>query len=289
MPSDMHIRPMSFPEMEILVSWAAAEGWNPGRHDASLFWATDPAAFVAAELDGELIGGGAITCYQGEFGFMGFFIMRPEYRRQGLGNRLWHYRRDRLLARLRPGAPIGMDGVLPMESYYAAGGFVASHRDLRFCLDAGARPPASQSNETLVPLAEVPFDQVLAYDRSCFPASRPNFLGPWIGQPDALALGCVRDGVLAGFGVIRRCSLGCRVGPLFADDAAAAGALLAAMAEFDATGPLFLDVPNNHPAALELVQRWGMYEVFACARMYLGSFPELAQERIFGVTSLELG
>ena len=81
-------RPMRRDEVDLLVDWAAREGWNPGLHDAGLFWATDPDAFLAAEVDGELIGGGAITAYGDAFGFMGFFIVRPEHRRKGLGDAL---------------------------------------------------------------------------------------------------------------------------------------------------------------------------------------------------------
>jgi len=50
----------------------------------------------------------------------------------------------------------------------------------------------------IVPLGTIPFDTLHAYDRTCFPASRPAFLQGWIGQPDALALGCLRDGELSG-------------------------------------------------------------------------------------------
>ncbi|MCP5096162.1 MAG: GNAT family N-acetyltransferase, partial [Chloroflexi bacterium] len=132
MSKELEIRNMTRSEVETLVAWAASEGWNPGLRDAGLFWATDPEAFIAAELDGELIGGGAITVYNGEFGFMGLFIVRPEYRGQGFGNALWHLRRQRLLDRLRPGASIGMDGVFGMQDYYAKGGFVFSHRNMRF-------------------------------------------------------------------------------------------------------------------------------------------------------------
>jgi len=290
MSNPLVIRNMSRSEVDALVGWAAREGWNPGLHDAERFWATDPDAFIAADLEGELIGGGAITSYDGEFGFMGFFIVRPEFRGRGLGNALWHVRRERLLARLRPGGSIGMDGVFAMQDYYAKRGFVFSHRDIRFRADIQDQTAAPRvSEEEIVLLTEVPFAQVCEYDRTCFPAPRPTFLRGWLSQPDALALGCRREGKLGGYGVVRRCLEGCKIGPLFANDAQAAEALYARLAGFAAGGPLFIDAPENNPSALELVHRHRMREVFGCARMYLGPPPDLAHERIFGVTTFELG
>jgi GNAT superfamily N-acetyltransferase len=287
---ELVVRNMKRSEVDELVDWAAREGWNPGLHDSELFWATDPAAFIAADLAGELIGGGAITSYNGEFGFMGFFIVRPEFRGRGFGNKLWHARRDRLLARLRPGASIGLDGVFAMQDYYAAGGFTFSHRDMRFRADIPEHPSSARGDdEDIIPLTAVPFDQLLDYDRSCFPALRPTFLKGWISQPDALALGCRRAGKLRGYGVVRRCREGCKIGPLFADDARAAEALYTQLAGFAAGGPLYLDVPENNRAAIELVHQRRMVEVFGCARMYLGPPPALAHEHVFGVTTFELG
>lgn len=283
------IRSMTRAEVDELVAWAAREGWNPGLHDAGAFWATDSEAFIAADLDGEMIGGGAITAYGDEFGFMGFFIVRPGFRGRGFGNTLWHARRRRLLDRLRPGASIGLDGVFEMQDYYAKGGFVFSHRDMRFRAEIPERPTAAPDDENVIPLTAVSFDQLLDYDRTCFPAARPSFLQAWIAQPDALALGYRREGKLSGYGVVRRCGEGCKVGPLFADDAAAAEALYTRLAQFAAGGPLFLDAPENNPAAMALVQQHEMVEVFGCARMYLGPPPALAHERIFGVTTFELG
>ena len=290
MSDDLVVRNMTRAELDELVGWAAREGWNPGLHDADLFWVTDPAAFIAADLDGELIGGGAITSYNDEFGFMGFFIVRPEYRGRGLGNALWHARRDRLLARLTPGASIGLDGVFAMQDYYAAGGFVFSHRNMRFRAEIPVRAAASRDcDEDIVPLATVPFDQVLAYDRTCFPASRATFLRGWISQPDAAAVGCRRGGNLSGYGVVRRCGDGCKVGPLFADDALAANALYEHLAQFAGGSPLYLDAPENNAGAIDFVHQHHMIEVFGCARMYLGPPPQLAHERVFGVTTFELG
>lgn len=290
MAKEFKIRNMTRSEAYELVDWAASEGWNPGLHDADLFWGTDPEAFVAAELDGVLIGGGTITSYDGEFGFMGFFIMRPEYRGRGLGNKLWHARRDRLLGRLRPGATIGLDGVFAMQDFYAKGGFVFSHRNIRFRANVPKHPVTSlPDGEDVVPLAAIPFERVLDHDRTCFPAPRPTFLKGWISQPDALALGCLRDGKLSGYGVVRRCRDGCKIGPLFADDAHAANALYLHLGEFAVNGPLFLDAPENNPAAIEFVHQYGMSEVYGCARMYLGPPPVLVHDRIYGVTTFELG
>ncbi|SDO12608.1 GNAT family N-acetyltransferase [Pseudomonas jinjuensis] len=290
MSNELLIRNMNRAELDELVGWAAREGWNPGLLDAELFWAADPEAFIAAEFNGEMIGGGAITSYEGEFGFMGFFIVRPKYRGRGFGDRLWHERRERLIARLQPGATIGLDGVFEMQDYYAKGGFVFSHRDLRFRAEIPVRPSSTPVDvEDIVPLTDFSFEDVLAYDRTCFPAPRPAFLKGWIAQPEALALACRRDGRLAGYGVVRSCREGCKIGPLFADDSAAASALYWHLAGYAAGGPLFLDTPENNPAAVELARRQGMTEVFGCARMYLGPAPELAHHHVFGVTSFELG
>ena len=288
MTEALTFRQMTRAEVDVLVSWAATEGWNPGLHDAANFWALDADAFIAAEMVGEMIGGGAITSYQGDFGFMGFFIVRPEYRGQGLGNQIWHARRERLIARLKPGATIGLDGVFTMQDYYAKGGFVFAHRNMRFEARIPAGPPPSPHRH-VVPLGNVPFEALAAYDRTCFPAARRHFLRPWISQPDSLALGYWQGDELAGYGVIRRCGSGCKIGPLFANREDIAEALFTHLAAHAAGGPLYLDAPENNAAAIALVQRHQMMEVFGCARMYLGAVPAIAHDRIFGVTTFEVG
>ena len=155
----------------------------PGLNDAPIFWDTDPDGFIAAELGGELIGGGSVVSYAGRFGFMGFFIIRPDHRGRGLGERLWIHRRDLLISRLQTPAAIGMDGVFNMQAFYARGGFVFSHRDLRF---EGIGSAAAGDG---VDLSEVPFAELLRYDTAHFPAPREPFLRAWISQPDSRALG----------------------------------------------------------------------------------------------------
>lgn len=285
MAADLTIRPMIRTELDTLVEWAAAEGWNPGLNDAQIFWDTDPEGFIAADRHGELIGGGSIVAYGARFGFMGFFIVRPEHRRQGLGRPLWQARRDRLIARLQPPAVLGMDGVFAMQDFYARGGFVLSHRERRF---AGVGVSATLDTR-LVELAQVPFTALARYDAAHFPAPRDAFLRAWIAQPGGRALGALHDGLLHGYGVIRPCQQGYKIGPLFAATAEIADSLYRGLADHARGETLFLDVPENNPAALALAARHGLREVFGCARMYYGPPPCLPDREIFGVTTFELG
>jgi GNAT superfamily N-acetyltransferase len=279
------IRPMSRSELGLLVDWAAVEGWNPGLGDAGMFWETDPDGFVAVEEAGALVAGGSIVSYGGRFGFMGFFIVAPSHRGRGLGRRLWVHRRDALLARLRPGAAIGMDGVFAMQGFYERGGFALAGRDLRM---EGVGAPAPLAPR-LVDARDLPPAELAAYDAGRFPAPRPGFVARWIAQPGARARAAVDGGAIRGYGVVRPCRRGFKLGPLFAADPAVAEDLFRGLADHAAGAPLFLDVPERNAAARALAARHGMREVFGCARMYLGPPPHLPLHEVYGVTTFELG
>jgi hypothetical protein len=288
--SELSIRPMTRAELDILVGWASEEGWNPGLSDAEIFWRTDPEAFIAAEQAGELIGGGSIVCYpddqgRGAFGFMGFFIIRADKRHQGLGSTLWWERKRRLEARLAPDAVIGMDGVFDMQAWYARGGFKPVARDLRY--EGIGR--AAEPDESVVPLAGVPLAEVQAYDARHFPTPRPGFVQDWINTEGHVPLGVVTGGRLTGYGVLRPCQTGFKIGPLFADTPAIAESLFTALSAEAPGQPIFLDTPEDNPAALQLAARHGLKEVFGCARMYTGIAPNLPLNNIYGVTTFELG
>lgn len=273
-------------EVDRAVGWAADEGWNPGIADADTFWETDPEGFVVAEVGGEVIATGSIVAYGDVHGFMGFFIVRPDLRGRGIGRDFWGWRRDTLLGRLRPGASIGMDGVLEMVPFYADGGFVLSHRNVRMTgvSDAGAR------SEALREIGEAEVSAVHAFDRRYFGFDRERFVRRWVGAESATAVADISDGGnVRGYGVIRRCRSGHKIGPLFADDPEIAERIARHLVALAGAEPVSLDVPEVNLHAVELADRLGLREEFACGRMYHGPAPELPWQGIFGVTSFELG
>ena len=271
-------------EVAQLVAWAAAESWNPGRHDVAVAHSVDPEAFVALRRNGEMIGGGSVFSYDGQFGFMGLFIMRPDERGHGLGAQLWHHRLQRMRSRLRPGAAVGMDGVFRMVPFYARGGFVLAYRDLRF---DGVAP--HDSDDGLLPVEAVGFDALDAYDRRHVAAPRTSFLRAWIAPSDVHTAVVVEGGTVVGLAVLRPCRDGHRFGPVHADRPDVAERLIRGLMGRVAGDQVQIDVPEPNAAGLDIVARLGMTESFGCARMYHGPDPRLPVDRLYGVTSFEFG
>jgi GNAT superfamily N-acetyltransferase len=274
------VRMMRPQEVDLIRTWATAEGWDPGLHDGPCFYAADPEGFFVGERDGEPIACLSCVAYDDSFGFLGQYIVRPEYRGQGYGVRIWQAG----MAHLGP-RNVGLDGVLTQQANYERSGFRFAYHHVRYRGAGGGPTPAG-----VVRLSAVPFDDVLAYDRRCFPAPRPLFLRGWLALRESVALGCVQEGRLAGFGAIRRSVEGFKVGPLFADDLAAADLLLRGLTA-EAGGSFCLDAPEaaENPSAGELVRRFGLAEVFRTARMYTRGRPAVDTARAFGTTTLELG
>jgi hypothetical protein len=54
-------------------------------------------------------------------------------------------------------------------------------------------------------------------------------------------------------------------------------------------GEIFLDVPSVNRDAVALAEHLGLAPVFETARMFTGAIPPLRLERVFGVTTFELG
>ena len=212
------MRRMLRSELDQVVQWAVAEGWNPGLHDADAFFAADPDGFFVGMLDGELIASISIVTYRDAYAFLGFYIVRPEYRGNGFGLRLWDHALEQVNA-----SPIGLDGVVAQIPTYERSGFTLAYRSIRYV--ATVSSPATGTAE-VSPVNKTDLDEVLEYDARVFGASRAEFLEAWLGQPGLHARLVREAGRVSGYGVVRAAVDGYRVGPLFGDSRAIAETLL---------------------------------------------------------------
>ncbi|MFI6867704.1 GNAT family N-acetyltransferase [Nocardia sp. NPDC050406] len=263
-----------------VTGWAAAEGWNPGLGDVTPFFAQDPDGFLMGRLAGEPVAAVSVVNYGDEYAFLGFYLVRPDLRGRGLGMAIWQAGLAHAGHRV-----VGLDGVPDQQDNYRRSGFELAYRSARFAGVPRLVPP----DGTVRPLTPSDLPDIHAYDCACVPADRFRFLTAWLSEPGHHTVVRVVDGAVTGYGTLRPARDAPRVGPLFANTADDARQLLSALGAWARGAPVAIDVPLCNEPAVDLVRAAGLAPGFETARMYTGQVRPYAVERVFGVTTLELG
>lgn len=278
----LNVRTMDRNEVQLAIDWAAAEGWNPGIHDAECFYFADPHGFFLADYEGQPVGCVSAVRYDNTFAFVGLYLVKPEFRGQGIGSAL----ADRVFKYLEGVESIGNDAVIEQQDNYTRYGFGMAHRNVRY---RGTSINCEPDSTGIVELGEFSFYELLRYDRTMFPTPRTQFLRCWISQPGGAALGFTRGQGLLGYGVMRKCRQGYKIGPLFADNEEVAEALFNALTARAGKEEFYLDIPEPNPGAMALVKRHNLEPVFETGRMFIGKPPVIPMSKLFGISTFELG
>ncbi|RAS15206.1 GNAT family N-acetyltransferase [Ensifer adhaerens] len=276
------IRRASRADLDIMIEWAAEEGWNPGLGDAGPFWAADPEGYWVADGEGAPVAAISLARYNESFGFLGFFITRPDHRGRGIGRQLWQQAMSVADRRI-----VGLDGVVAQQENYSRSGFVYAHANIRYggIIDV-VEPPGAD----LLEVAPVHMPLLIDYDRRFVPARRELFLREWLKASDGRrSVLLLRDGAVAAYGTIRACRNGFKIGPLFSDTETGADLVFRKLAAGVNGSEVYLDIPEPNASAKALCDRYNLKPVFETARMYRGPDPGLPLARIYGITTFELG
>ncbi|MCF7793714.1 MAG: GNAT family N-acetyltransferase [Candidatus Cloacimonetes bacterium] len=279
---NLTIKSMNRADLDFMIDQAANEGWNPGIFDADTFYKTDPNGYFLAEINGKPVGCISLVKYDNTFAFLGFFIVIESMRGKGIGMKLWQQ-----AINYAGNCNIGLDGVVAQQENYKKSSFKFAYNNSRyeFIKQTEIKMPDAVKN-----LRNFGFAEILEYDKICFPTKRKTFLKNWLKQTDSLSFGILQNNKFSGFIVIRPCRVGYKIGSLFADDFATAEKLFsAAVSQIDIGQKVYLDIPEINPEAVKFVQKNKMEKVFETARMYTGYFPKIDIDKIFGVTTFELG
>ncbi|KAG1666450.1 hypothetical protein FOA52_015120 [Chlamydomonas sp. UWO 241] len=303
MSGALTIEVASHEDVELARTWAATEGWNPGRHDVVPNMATDPQGFLMGKVDGVPVATISAVRYDAHYAFLGFYIVLPEHRGKGYGIAMWQAAMKQMEGRI-----VGLDGVPKQQANYVKSGFKLDYAQERWTGVADGTPFELPSH--IVQVSGDNFSALLHYDRVFHPASRTAFLKAWTSIPGSLALCAMApDGqTCVGWGQIRQGEDGHRIGPLFADSPDDADAMLRTLrANLPCDTSYCIDIPQGwaglgwaglgwagaagqvNQAAQDMRTRHGLTKSFEVGRMWHGGNPKLPTDKIYGVTSLELG
>jgi GNAT superfamily N-acetyltransferase len=270
---------------DLYRAWAEAEDWNPGRHEGAALLAQDPDGCFIGYLGDTPVSTISVINYDDQFAFLDCYRVAPEHRGRGLGLATWKH----AVAHAQ-GRTIGLEGVPAQQANYRESGFTTAHRTVRY---TGRLPaPRTIRTDVIVPATDVGGDAIAAFDADTFPADRPRFLASWLTAPDHHGLALVSKRRVCGVGVIRPARTGARIGPLLADTPTGAAMLFDALVGHAAANDapsITIDVPEPNLAARALAVSHGLAPVSETARMYTGPVRRVADERIFGICTLEAG
>ena len=276
----MEIKTANLAEIKTMVSWAAAEGWNPGLNDAECYALADKQGFLVGYQNSEMVAAISAIKYQ-DFAFIGFYMVKPAFRGKGLGWQIWQHAMSGLKS-----CNVALDGVVEQQHNYQKSGFKLAHNNIRYQWQNQASQ-LRQVSKGIEPSTQNTMDKYL---EPFFPAPRVAFNHAWQQQSNAKALAVIENDLIKAYGVIRKCQEGYKVGPLFADNEILAAQLLDDLCTHAEVGAnIYLDVPETNLSAKNLVASKMAVKVFETARMYTGSVPDIQLAKTYGITSFEIG
>jgi len=275
-------------ELFTALKWAEEEGWNPGRYDLKAYYALDNSGFLMLTLDDMPIGVILALQYSTNFAFLGILIVKPEYRSLGYGAKLW----CEALKKLKNCPSIGLYAVPQQVGRYESDGFIIQHKNDRFEFIKKEQAHVASHGPTTI--KSINFDKLNSCDMDYWGFPRGKFYEELLRYNDvhAYAIYDENEKKLYGYGLIRPCLDGYRIGPLYCEDFQSAITLTQVLLSKVPNGSkIFFDVPHiNKYAAM-------FAEFFHCKRvpkkdtytMFKGIIYNNNAEKCYGIASLEIG
>ena len=260
------IRTADRADLDWMLDWAAAEGWNPGREDPAAFWAADPGGFFISEVDGQPAACISVVNHSADFAFLGLYICHPDFRGHGFGIALWTH----ALAHAE-GRTVGLDGVADQQDNYARSGFLRQGGTSRF----EGQWPKAEPHPTLRLAHPADIPALLQMDAQATGISRPSFMTAWLRQTETRrTIVSVENRHINGFATARLCRAGVKIGPVIAERRDIAVQLISNAAAELGQNQVVIDVPGSQNWLADHLLRRDFSTTFSTARMYLGAPPK---------------
>jgi GNAT superfamily N-acetyltransferase len=247
--------------------------WNQNEADWR-FFLTKGTVFGIRDGDGRLIATAALLPYTSGNAWISMVLVTQNWRRRGLATRLVDTCLD---AATKQRLTTWLDATPAGAAVYGPLGFTPTMelRRLRFTGSSTPISPKHESNGS--------FDELLARDRRAMGFDRGGLLRELGGRPGSRLIS--HGGALC---LIRDGRANRQLGPLFADGDASAAALVETILRSE-TGPLLIDVVNDHNTFLKSLTDTGWVIERPFQRMRFGLAATEAVGLPFAVAGPEFG
>ena len=275
------IRKITLQEMVFPMEVAFKERWNPGLYDGAAFYQADPEGFFLAELEGGLTGGISAVSYGDKLVVIGNHFVLPPFRKKGIGRTLWEYALD-----LAGDKSIRVNGLPEGKAFYESYGFHGMCNIIRY---GGSIFAEGRISDDIYSAQDIDFRLLTEFDAGFFGVSRAAFLKTWLETPAMVSLCLLKEGEIRGWGCMRRCRKGWRLGPVFARSETYAEELLRHFAVKTIAESVYMEVAESNSQAIRLAFAMGMTPWEARLRLYRGELIEEPFDQIFGFTTVDIG
>jgi GNAT superfamily N-acetyltransferase len=278
------IVPLGPQEAECVMPLSSEAGWNQLPADWRFMLSVGQGAGVRDER-GRWIGTGLMLPLGERIAWISMVLVDAAHRRRGIGGALLEHCFERAEQR---GSIAGLDATELGRPVYLRYGFHDVYSLRRWRLDRlpDSSPPPAGLSIAQVSLSDL--DEVVRYDRPYSGLEREHVLTHLLQRQPRLAFAARRGGTLAGYVLGRDGRLATQIGPVVADSADAAVALIATAMHAGAP-PYMLDIPDAHPQLTGWLQRQDAAAPRGFMRMLRGSYPQIESEQhIFALAGPEL-
>jgi len=258
------------------------EEWNYVKEDVERMFKYNPLGCFITEVEGKQVGHIFSVSY-GKLGWIGFLIVKAEYREKGIGKILMKKTMNRLLS--REVEIIKLEAVPTIANLYRKLGFVDEYDSLRFI--GVSRRITSLSSHCVKILKKEEVTELAKFDAEYFGANRIKVLMRLYHDNPKLCHVSYTKSKTTGYIMCRKAEIGYRIGPWVCNPEhpkAAQELLMKCMDTIGRNKKLYVGVPAVNKKAVEILHDLNFKQYSKSIRMYLGK--KLETERASGIFAI---
>jgi len=276
------IRPFKDEDIDFAYKLNVMEQWDDTRNDIKRMFNGEPNGCFIAEIKSKPVGHVFSISY-GRLGWTGLLIVKPEYRRRGIGTLLTRRAMDYLLS--CKVETIKLEAVAAIADLYRRLGFADEYDSLRFT--GVSRKITSLPSHRINTLKIEGIKQLTKFDAEYFGANRTKVLHRLYQENPQLCFVSRIGSRIVGYIMFRKTKSGYRIGPWVCNPEnpqVARELLMECMETIGHNAKLYVGVPAMNEVAVEILQDFDFRQYSQSIHMHFGE--KLETERADGVFAI---